>query len=228
MIRRILVALLSLLVLVPLAARADDDAQALVKSVTEQVLGVLRQDKGNRAGDQRRAIALIESKVAPHFDFERMTRLAVGRAWQQADARQRQALVAEFKTLLVRTYANSLTAYRNQTVSFKPAPPAAAADEVTVRSQINQPGGQPIQIDYSLAKSAGGWKVFDVMVADVSLVTSYRGSFATEMDKGGIAGLLQALREKNRRLQETPTAAVPGGNREVRRLDSRTSNLDLV
>jgi phospholipid transport system substrate-binding protein len=149
-------------------------------------------------------MTLIETKVAPHFDFARMTSLAVGRAWQQADAGQRTALTEAFRTLLVRTYANSLTAYRDQTVSFKPSP-GKGGDEVTVRSQINQPGGRPISLDYSLAKSADGWKVFDVVIADISLVTNYRSSFASEVSKGGVAGLLKALQDKNRR----PAAAAP-------------------
>ena len=143
-------------------------------------------------------MALIEKKVAPHFDFSRMTSLAVGRAWQKADAKQRDALIGEFHTLLVRTYANSLTAYRDQTVSFKPSR-QAGSDEVLVRSQINKPGAQPIPLDYSLVRSSGGWKVFDVAVANISLVTNYRSSFATEVEKGGVAGLLKALKEKNRK-----------------------------
>jgi phospholipid transport system substrate-binding protein len=136
-----------------------------------------------------------------------MTRLAVGRAWQQADTEQRKALIGEFRTLLVRTYANSLTAYRNQTVSFKSAARPANGDEVTVRSQINQPGSQSIPLDYSLARSDDGWKVFDVAIANISLVTNYRGSFASEVDKGGIAGLLKALQEKNQRSEATKSPA---------------------
>ena len=116
-------------------------------------------------------------------------------------------MIEEFRSLLVRTYANSLTAYRDQTVSFKPSKPGNG-DEVLVRSQINKPGTQPIPLDYSLAKSDAGWKVFDVAISNISLVTNYRGSFATEVQKGGIAGLLKALQEKNRRRQaDTPPAA---------------------
>jgi phospholipid transport system substrate-binding protein len=173
--------------------------EALVKNVTEEVLTILRNDKDIQAGNRQRAAALIENKVAPHFDFARMTSLAVGRPWQQANADQRKALIGEFRTLLVRTYANSLTAYRNQTVSFKPAPAKATGDEVTVRSEINNPGGQPISLDYSLARSDGDWKVFDVAVADVSLVTNYRSTFASEVGKGGVGGLIKSLQEKNRR-----------------------------
>lgn len=187
------------------ARAAAGTPEELVQGVTNEVLSILRSDKDIQSGNQQRAMTLIETKVAPHFDFARMTSLAVGRAWQDADAGQRTALTEAFRTLLVRTYANSLTAYRNQTISFKPSPKAASGDEVTVRSLINQPGGRPISLDYSLAKSPDGWKVFDVAVADISLVTNYRSSFASEVSKGGVAGLLKALQDKNRR----PAAAAP-------------------
>lgn len=208
MLRKHLIRLLPLFFILPGFAGADSgSADALVKEVTTEVLSILREDKDIQSGNRQRATALIETKVAPHFDFPRMTGLAVGRAWQQADAEQRQALTGEFRTLLVRTYANALTAYRNQTVSFKPSPRAAGGNEVVVRSQINQPGGQPISLDYSLARAGNGWKVFDVVIADISLVTNYRSSFASEVSKGGIPGLLQALREKNRRLATAKSPA---------------------
>ena len=212
MIRKCLVWLLPVFLLVPalvpgIVLAEAEAPDALVRNVTEEVLSILREDKAIRAGDRQRAVALIEQKVAPHFDFARMTSLAVGRAWRQADEAQRKALTDEFRTLLVRTYANTLTTYRDQTVSFKPLSPARAGDEVTVHSQINKPGSQPIPLDYSLARSADGWKVFDVVVANVSLVTNYRNSFANEVDKGGVAGLLNALREQNRRRDSTPPPA---------------------
>lgn len=207
MILKWLTWLLPVFLLLPGAARADSAVpDELVKNVTEEVLTILREDKGIQSGNKQRAMALIEKKVAPHFDFSRMTSLAVGRAWQQADAKQREALIGEFHTLLVRTYANSLTAYRDQTVSFKPS--KQAGDEVLVRSQINKPGAQPIPLDYSLAKTGGGWKVYDVAVANISLVTNYRNTFASEVEKGGIAGLLKSLQEKNRKgVTDQPPAA---------------------
>lgn len=204
--------ILPLLLLAPGVPRAESPAaevtapEVLVKNVTEEVLTILRQDKGIQSGNRQRAITLIENKVAPHFDFSRMTSLAVGRAWKQADPGQRKALTGEFHKLLVRTYANSLTAYRDQTVSFK-APAKGSGDEVVVRSQINKPGAQPIPLDYSLAKAEGGWKVFDVAVANISLVTNYRSSFAEEVDKGGVAGLIKSLQDKNRRGETSTPAA---------------------
>jgi phospholipid transport system substrate-binding protein len=198
--RKCMIWLLPFLVLAAQPVLAAESApELLVKTVTEEVLNILRKDKDIQAGNRQRAMALIEAKVAPHFDFARMTSLAVGRPWQQADADQRKALIGEFRTLLVRTYANSLTAYRNQTVSFKPSPAKATGDEVTVRSEINNPGGQGVSLDYSLARSDGAWKVFDVAVANVSLVTNYRSTFASEVGKGGVDGLIKSLQEKNRR-----------------------------
>lgn len=195
--------------LAPAQAQAPADAgspDALVKNVTEEVLSILRKDKDIQSGDRQRAIDLIETKVAPHFDFARMTSLAVGRSWREADAEQRKALTSEFRTLLIRTYANSLTVYRDQTVSFKPAK-QSGSDEVIVRSQINKPGSQAIPLDYSLARSEAGWKVFDVVVSNISLVTNYRNTFADEVSKGGINGLLNALKEKNRQRETSPPPA---------------------
>jgi phospholipid transport system substrate-binding protein len=199
MMRRFLMTCLALpFLLLPLAAAAQEtEPEALVRNVTEDVLSVLRQDKALQAGDRQRAMKLIEEKVAPHFDFQRMTGLAVGKSWREADEAQRQTLAGEFRSLLTRTYANALTAYRDQTVSFKPG--TGGGDEATVRSQINKPGAKPIQLDYQLARTGGQWKVYDIAIDNVSLVTNYRGSFQTELSKGGIAGLTKALQEQNRR-----------------------------
>lgn len=186
-------------VLTPVFAMAETEPDTLVKNVTEEVLTILRQDKGAQSGKRQRAIALIENKVAPHFDFTRMTSLAVGRSWHKADAEQKKVLTEEFRTLLVRTYANALSAYRDQTVDFKSSANAVKGDEVMVHSEIKKPGSQAIALDYNLAKSEGGWKVFDVSIANLSLVTNYRSTFSDEVEKGGIDGLLKSLREKNRR-----------------------------
>lgn len=206
---RLLFSALLLFAATPAAAqeRAPDE---LVKTVTEEVLAILREDRQIQSGDTKRAAELIETRIAPHFDFPRITSLAVGRGWAQADAAQREALTEEFRTLLVRTYANSLTRYRDQTVTFKPLRPASDPNEVMVSSQINQPGGQPVALDYRLARSPDGWKVIDVAVANVSLVTSYRSSFASEISSGGIDGLLKALQAKNREGQAPAASTAPG------------------
>lgn len=172
----------------------------LVKNVTNDVLAIVRQDQAIQSGDTKRAIDLVEEKVLPHFDFRHMTMLAVGRDWRQANPDQRTRLVDSFKSLLVRTYSNALTQYKDQVIDFKPLHADAAATDVTVRTSVRQAGAQPIDIDYSLEKNGADWKVYDVVVAGVSLVTNYRGSFAQEVQKGGIDGLIASLDAKNKQI----------------------------
>jgi phospholipid transport system substrate-binding protein len=169
----------------------------LVRNVTNDVLDIVRHDKDIQSGNTRKAIELVDAKVLPHFNFQRMTALAVGKDWRQADPGQQKALTEEFRTLLVRTYSKALTEYRNQTIDFKPLKMQPADTDVTVRTQVNQPGAKPVQIDYSLERNSQGWKVYDISVAGVSLVTNYRSSFAQEVSASGIDGLLKSLRTKN-------------------------------
>ncbi len=185
--------------LLPAAAPAQETApDVLVKNVTNEVLEIIRKDKDIRSGSTKRAIELVEQKVLPHFNFAHMTALAVGRDWRQATPEQQKALIDEFRTLLVRTYSNSLTAYKDQTVDFRPFKMNPGDSDVVVKTQVNQPGGKPITIDYSLEKTPQGWKVYDVVVGGVSLVTNYRDSFAQEVRANGIDGLIKALQAKNR------------------------------
>ena len=169
----------------------------LVKSVTNDVLEIVRKDKDIQAGNARKAVELAEAKVLPHFDFAHMTRLAVGKAWRQASPAQQKALTEEFRTLLVRTYSKALTEYRNQAIDFKPVKMQPADTDVVVRTLVQQTGSKPVEIDYSLDKTDQGWKVYDIAVAAVSLVTNYRSSFAQEISAGGIDGLIGTLRTKN-------------------------------
>jgi phospholipid transport system substrate-binding protein len=195
MLRKIL-AFLALLV--PAAAAAQEAPDALVKRVTDEVLAIIKADKDLQAGNSRKVAELAEAKVLPHFDFARMTRLAVGRNWQQANEAQKEQLVREFRTMLVRTYSTSLTAYRNQKIEVKPLKMAAGDKEVTVRTAVIQQGGPPIPIDYAMEKGDGGWKVYDVVIDGASLVTTYRSTFNEQVQKGGIDGLLKTLAERNR------------------------------
>ena len=175
---------------------------ALVKSVTDEVLDIIRKDKDIKAGSTRRAIELVEQKVLPHFNFTRMTALAVGKDWRQATPEQQKVLTEEFRDLLVRTYSNALIAYKNETVDYRPFKMQPGETDVTVRTQIHQAGArQPITLDYSLEKNGNAWKVYDVVVAGVSLVTNYRSSFATEIRNGGIDGLIKTLKAKNASLE---------------------------
>jgi phospholipid transport system substrate-binding protein len=169
----------------------------LVKETAQEVLAIVKKDKDIQAGSQKKINDLVEAKVLPHFDFKLMTQYAVGKHWRQATPAQQDALTNEFRTLLVRTYSTSLSAYKNQTIEYKPLKMQAGDTDVTVKTQVVQPGGQPIPIDYSLQKEANGWKVYDVVVDNVSLVTNYRGSFGTEIRQTGIDGLIKTLTEKN-------------------------------
>jgi phospholipid transport system substrate-binding protein len=195
MLRRVLLSLLG--VLAATAALAQEAPDALVKRTADEILAIVRQDKDLQAGNQQKVVALAEQKVLPYFDFERMTRLAVGRGWRQASPEQRQALTSAFRTMLVRTYSTSLSQYRNQTIEVKPLKMAPADTDVTVRTQVIQQGGPPIPIDYAMEKTDNQWKVYDVIVDGASLVTTYRGSFNDQVQKNGIDGLIKTLQERN-------------------------------
>jgi len=202
-----LLAALALSLGVQFAAFANNIApDALVKGVTDDVIAIVRQDKAIQSGDTRKAVDLVETKVLPYFDFAHMTRLAVGKDWRQANPEQKAALTHEFKTLLVRTYSNALTQYRNQVIDFKPLKAKPEDTDVIVRTEVRQAGAKPVQIDYALDKQADGWKVYDVMVAGVSLVTNYRDSFGQEVRTGGIDGLIKSLKDKNKQLETTVQA----------------------
>ena len=169
----------------------------MVKNVTNEVLDIIRKDKDIQSGNTRKASELIEAKVLPNFDFNRMTALAVGKDWRGATVEQKKVLIEEFHTLLVHTYANALTAYKSQTINFKPFKMAAGETDVTVKTEVKQPGAKSISIDYSLQKDGGTWKVYDVIVGGVSLVTSYRDQFKQEIAASGIDSLIKSLQNKN-------------------------------
>ena len=169
----------------------------LVRNTTQEVLAIIKQDQDLRAGNKKKILSLVDSKVLPNFNFTRMTQLAVGRPWRDATAAQQQTLIQEFRTLLVRTYSSALELYKNQTIDVKPLSLQPGETEVVVKSLINQPGRQPVAMDYRMEKTAQGWKVFDVTVEAVSIVTNYRSQFAAEVQRGGIDGLIKTLTDKN-------------------------------
>jgi len=195
MLRKFMLTLL--VALVPALAFAQEGPDAMVKRISDEVLAIIKQDKDLQAGNPAKVVELAEQKVLPHFDFTRMTRLAVGRNWAQASDAQKEALIKEFRTMLVRTYSTSLTAYRNQTIEVKPTKMSPSDKETVVRTQVLQQGGPPIPIDYSMEKMDSGWKVYDVVIDGASLVTTYRGTFNDQIQKGGIDGLLKTLQERN-------------------------------
>ncbi len=179
---------------------ADETPDVLIQRVTSEVLEIVRKDKDIQSGNTQKINELVDKKVLPHFNFTHMTALAVGREWRKASPQQQQQLTAEFKTLLVRTYSNALTSYKNQKVVLKPLKMNAGDTDVLVRSEIVQPGAKPVQLDYSLEKMDSGWKVYDVVVAGVSLVTNYRDQFSQEIRAGGIDGLVASMVAKNKSL----------------------------
>ena len=171
----------------------------LVKQTSEEVLTIIRADKEIQAGNTSRIARLIEEKVAPHFDFNRMTRLAVGRAWRDASPEQREALTREFRTLLVRSYAAAFTAYTGIAIEYRPHRMNPGDGETVVQTLIKLPGGaQPVGVDYDMEKTQDGWKVYDVRVAGASLIINYRNLFAQELQAGGLDGLIKSLVEKNK------------------------------
>lgn len=200
-----------------LGAQASElSPDILAKNTTQEVLAILKADKDIQSGNVKKAYELVEAKVLPHFDFNRMTQLAVGKHWNSASPQQKQALVKEFRSLLVRTYATSLTEFSNQTVEFKPLNMRPEDAQVTVKTEINQPGGKPIPIDYEMYKTSFGWKVFDVAIDGVSLVINYRSSFANTIRQSGIDGLIAMLEAKSRSQDKASapksSPAKPGSN----------------
>jgi phospholipid transport system substrate-binding protein len=184
------------------AAQAADLApDVLVKSISEEVVTIIKQDKEIQAGNPRKIADLVETKILPHFDFVRMTRIAMGRNWRLASPEQQKDLTNEFRTLLVRTYSTALTSYRDQLIEFKPLRARPEDTEVTVRSEVRQPGTQPVSIDYEMEKTPDSWKVYDVTIGGVSLVTTYRETFAAEIREHGIDGLIKSLASKNSQSQ---------------------------
>lgn len=181
------------------AGLAQDIApDTLVKNVTLEVVELITKEKGNRA----KIVSVIEEKVLPHFNFTAMTALAMGQNWGKASLEQKKRLTEEFRTLLVRTYASALAAYSEQKFDFRPLRAKPTDTDVTVNVRVLQPGGQPVTLDYSMEKTANGWKVYDVMVGGVSLVANYRTEFANAVRTSGIDGLIKDLQTKNRALAE--------------------------
>ena len=186
-----------LLACVALPAMAQETPDALVKRVSQEALQIIKSDAKVQAGDQARIRELIETKLTPHFDIDRMTALAAGRAYRTATPEQKKRLGEEFKTLLIRTYSSALNQYRDQTIDYKPLRADPNATDVIVRTEVIRPGQTPVEIDYSMGKTPSGWKAYDVIVGGVSLVTNYRDEFTQQVQAGGVDGLIRSLAAKN-------------------------------
>nr|WP_316643590.1 ABC transporter substrate-binding protein [uncultured Roseateles sp.] len=193
-------AVLALQLGLSVAAQAADIVapDALIRQVSTDVIDTVKSDKAIQGGDVQKIIALVDAKVMPHINFQRMTATATGRFWRQASPEQQKHLQDEFKTLLVRTYAGALTQVKDQTISLKPLRAGAEDTEVVVRTEVRGKG-DPIQLDYRLEKSAAGWKIYDVNVLGIWLADQYKNSFAQEIGANGIDGLIKMLADKNQK-----------------------------
>jgi len=180
------------------AVAADIPPDQLVRTTIDRVVEIIKADKAIQAGDMKRILEVAEANAAQHFDFQRMTRLALGANWKLTTAAQQDELVREFRALLLRTYAVALKEYRNQTIMVRPTKLAPGDTETMVRAVVNQPGAKAISIDYDMERTPKGWKVYDVTVAGVSLVINFRSSFDSEIRKSGVDGLIKSMAERNR------------------------------
>ncbi len=187
-----------------IAAEAPD---ALVKRISADVIDTVKADKDIQAGNRNKIMDLVNSKILPHVDTEKMTQQAAGRFWRQATPEQQKALTKEFTTLLVYTYSGALSQIKNETVEFKPMRAEAGATDVEVRSQVNVARGEPITLNYRLANGPQGWKIYDINVLGAWLVETYKGTFASQISKNGVDGLIKSLAERNQQLASKPLKA---------------------
>lgn len=191
---------LLLILAMPLGVQAELLPDALAKQVTNEVIRIVKIDRDLQNGNGQKIYDLVEVKVLPHFDFAHMAKLAVARNWSKATPEQQARLVEEFRALLVRTYAASISSVVDYQIEFKPLRMSPGETDVMVNTVVSKSGSPPIPIDYRMEKGEKGWKVYDVLVDNVSLVTVYRNSFNSEVRKGGIDGLIQTLARRNQRV----------------------------
>ena len=178
-----------------IAALGPED---LVRKTAEDVLFAIKADEEIQKGDKEKIYKLAEEKILPNFDFERVARLVLGRAWRSASDEQKKEFIVQFRTLLLKTYAVALSKYKNQTIEFKPTRMSDTDEIVIVKTEITQSGGQPIRVNYALSKNSGKWLVFDIVIEGVSLVTNYRSQFSSEIKRNGMDTLIKKLSKKNK------------------------------
>lgn len=188
-------------------AATPEAPDQLVKRISLEIIDLAKADKEIQAGNQKRVYDLVDSKILPYIDFQRMTSLAAGKSWRDATPEQQKQLINEFRTLLVFTYSGAIAQIKDQRVEFKPLRAAPEDTEVEVRSQIIQSRGEPIQLNYRLEKLPAGWKIYDINVLGAWLVETYKGSFSAEISKSGIDGLIKTLSDKNKKLASAPIKA---------------------
>lgn len=182
------------------AFAADETPDQLIKRLSAEIIDAAKTDKDIQGGNRKKVDELVEGKVLPHINFTRMTSLAMGKSWRDATPEQQKLLITEFRTLLIHTYSGAITQIKDQRVEFKPFRSAPDDTEVEVKSMVIQTRGEPLQLSYRLEKTPGGWKIFDINVLGAWLVETYKGSFAAEISKTGLDGLIKTLTEKNKKL----------------------------
>ncbi len=191
-------------------ARAQEAPDALIRRVSQEVMDIARNDPAIQAGDRKRIYGLVEARILPHLDFQRGTALTMGRNWRDATPQQRQKLAEEFRNLLLHTYAGAMSQIKDQTMTFRPLRMEPSDTNVEVRSEVRMPRRpEPVEVSYRLHKSPTGWKIYDVNVMGAWLSETYRTTFASEVSKGGIDGLIHTLEEKNRSLASRDASADP-------------------
>jgi phospholipid transport system substrate-binding protein len=190
----------------PPAFTQDLAPDVLINTVSQEVVAALKQDKDMR-GNRRKIVELVEAKIVPHFNFTRMTQIAMATNWRHATPEQQEQLIKEFKTLLVHTYSGAIASYREQIIEVRPIRVPPSHSEVTVRSEVRQPEVEAIAVDYEMEKTTSGWKIYDVRMGGVSLVTTYRNRFTEEVRNRGIDGLINSLASKNRQNEPKPVPA---------------------
>jgi phospholipid transport system substrate-binding protein len=189
------------------APATNEAPDVLVKRISADVIETVKADKDIQAGNRNRIMDLVNSKILPYVDAEKMTAQAAGRFWRQATPEQQKRLSEEFRTLLVYTYSGALSQIKNETIEFKPMRSEPTDTDVEVRSQVNVTRGEPITLNYRLAKGNQGWKIYDINVLGAWLVETYKGTFAAEINKSGVDGLITKLADRNRQLASKPLKA---------------------
>jgi phospholipid transport system substrate-binding protein len=184
---------------------ADEAPEALIKRVSQDVLNTVKSDKEIQSGNRKKIVELVETKIFPYVDFEKTTAMTAGRYWRQATPEQQQKLANEFRRLLINTYAGAIAKAKNNEIKFRPFRGSPNDTDVEVRSQVLQPGNEPIELDYRLEKTSSGWKIYDLNILGAWLIETYKQTFSSEISKSGIDGLIKTLEDKNNRLANAPT-----------------------
>jgi len=189
--------LMVLSLMMSLSIFAGESPDLFVKKTADEIFEILKTDKDLKAGNKEKAYKITEEKIVPYFDFDRISKLVLGKAWPAATKEEQEAFKKEFRTMLVKTYGSALLKFKDQTLSYKPTRFEPTDEEVLVKTEILHPGAPPLPIDYMLEKDGNSWKVFDIIIEGVSLVTNYRGQFGNEIRQNGMASLISKLAEKN-------------------------------